>query len=92
MARIRRNPRARRGLTPEETFFLRFGLVIAGTAGRPFTEDPDGSPALIEARAAWRANRDELIAAARPYIPWAARTFDGAAGGVSPYDHLRAVH
>lgn len=91
MARIRRTPRARRGLTPEEMFYLRFGHVIAGTTGRPFTEHPDGSPDPTKARAAWRAHRDELLAAAAPYTPWAARIFEGMPGAITPYDHLRAV-
>ena len=44
-----------------------------------------------EVRAAWREHRDELLASAaeQGLIPWAARRFEGMAGQVHPYEHLR---
>lgn len=88
--RIRRRvARERRGLSPAEHFYLRFGHGL-GFAGR----DPDDGTWVVDERAArdaWEEYRGELTAeaAAHGYIPWAARHFDGLLGKVSPYEDLR---
>jgi hypothetical protein len=95
----RRSPRPLiGGLTREERDWLRWGTTfnyiepgtVAGFLGR----DPEGGFHVDEKAAgrAWKEHRDEMLAEAAPFIPFAARRFEGMAGDVSPYEHLRAVH
>ncbi len=90
-----RTTRRRRGLSGEERHYLMSGHVSGAVDGSyPFSwRDPAGDLRTdeSEARAAWREHRDELLAEAAlgDLIPWAARRFEGMAGQVHPYEHLR---
>jgi hypothetical protein len=98
----RRISKRRHGLTAAERFTLMTGHPLVDPSGRtPFwsiERDPVSAANVwtSDLRAlerAWRAHREELVADAGEHglIPWAGREFEGMAGSVSPYEHLRVA-
>ena len=96
----RRISKRRHGLTAAERYTLMTGHPLLDPSGRaPFwsiERDPVSAanvwiPDDVAMERAWRAHRDELVADAAELglVPWAGRQFDGMAGSVSPYEHLR---
>lgn len=92
----KRRAKLRSGALSESEFMhLRFGGSWFDGAGGFSFAHRDGSGTWVvdevAARAAWEAHRDEIWDQTDPpFIPWAARKWDGAAGEIDPYEHLYA--